>query len=188
MAAPMRVCDAVSHRNLGCISAVVRYLFLLIATLQVGRISGSGSDSDEWEAFLLCRQCGHEVTQATDLIRRTSDLSLHQRNDTILGVDNVLIQLFKNPQGRVFELITAKQAEVIKAEQAFAEHSWFPTYSWRIVSCPHCRAHLGWSFEPHGHKDGTQDTEETFYGLILNHLIHQEYADSLLMMPKMYGR
>ncbi|XP_022101442.1 protein cereblon homolog [Acanthaster planci] len=169
-------------------TAVVSCGFLLIVTLQVVQISGSDSDSDEWEAFFLCRQCGHEVAKATDFIRQTSTLSLHQRNDTILGVDNVLLQRFKNPQGREFELITTRHADVNKAEQAFTEHSWFPAYSWRIATCPHCKAHLGWSFEPQGHKDGIEDDEEIFYGLILAHLIHQEYADSLLMMPKMYGR
>ena len=49
--------------------------------------------------FLLCRQCGHEVAKAENLHKQPSPLAHRQRNDTILGVSNVLIQLFENPSG-----------------------------------------------------------------------------------------
>ena len=49
--------------------------------------------------FLLCRSCGHEVARAGDLVQIPSALAEQRRNDTILGVKDVLIQLFTNPQG-----------------------------------------------------------------------------------------
>lgn len=48
---------------------------------------------------LLCRKCGHDITAAANLDNRASRLALRQRNDTILGVQQCLIQLFKNPHG-----------------------------------------------------------------------------------------
>ena len=48
---------------------------------------------------LLCRQCGHVVAKAVDFSHNPSLLSKRQRNDTILGVQGVLIQLFENPTG-----------------------------------------------------------------------------------------
>lgn len=50
--------------------------------------------------FLLCSHCGHEVARAADLLTVPSTKALRQRNDTILGVRGVLIQLFENPQGK----------------------------------------------------------------------------------------
>ena len=49
--------------------------------------------------FLLCRSCGHEVAESKYFIRRPSALSKLNRNDTVLGVPGILIQLFENPQG-----------------------------------------------------------------------------------------
>ena len=48
---------------------------------------------------LLCRQCGHGVTSAEHLRRKPSPAAIRQRNDTILGQPEVLIQLFENPHG-----------------------------------------------------------------------------------------
>ena len=52
--------------------------------------------------FLLCRQCGHEVAEAVDLITVPSTVADRRRNDTILGVKNVLIQLFTNPHSKQY--------------------------------------------------------------------------------------
>jgi len=48
---------------------------------------------------LLCRNCGHKVTHAEHFVKIPSILAKQVRNDTILGVPGVLIQLFENPQG-----------------------------------------------------------------------------------------
>ena len=139
--------------------------------------------------FLLCRNCGHEIVQAQDLIRKPSGLALRQRNDTILGVKGVLIQLFENPQGSRFEVITSRKADLLTTqEQPVFEHSWFPGHSWKVSFCPKCGAHLGWHFHPHaGLHDSDQADDSKFSGLILNNLLHNEYADNLLMTPKTYS-
>ena len=48
---------------------------------------------------LLCRSCGHDVANADHIVKIPSLLAKQARNDTILGVPGVLIQLFENPQG-----------------------------------------------------------------------------------------
>ena len=54
---------------------------------------------------LLCRKCGHDITTAVHLNNKASKLALRQRNDTILGVQQRLIQLFKNPHGTLTDAI-----------------------------------------------------------------------------------
>ena len=54
---------------------------------------------------LLCRKCGHDITTAVHLNNKASKLALRQRNDTILGVQQRLIQLFKNPHGTLTDTI-----------------------------------------------------------------------------------
>lgn len=49
--------------------------------------------------MLLCRQCGHEVAHTNHLKTIPSSLAKQQKNDTVLGQKEVLIQLFENPQG-----------------------------------------------------------------------------------------
>ncbi|XP_071481007.1 uncharacterized protein [Diadema antillarum] len=162
------------------------------------------SSDDEFEEHLLCRTCGHEVAASTDFVRVSSPQALGQRNDTILGKENVLIQLLRNPHGRSFEVITTSKAHVTKQPQLYEQDTWFEGYSWKIISCPHCRAHLGWYYEPQvtskhessrddvASQDGEEpemedDEKRPFFGLILNYLIHQQYADSLVIKPKFYG-
>ncbi|KAJ7337810.1 hypothetical protein OS493_007967 [Desmophyllum pertusum] len=148
---------------------------------------------------LLCRKCGHDVAVAANLNNIGSKLALRQRNDTILGVKQCLIQLFKNPHGQHFELITATSANIKHHGEAFEEHSWFPGYAWRLAVCPQCGAHMGWSFEdPHlkdyresksrytnNHDDNkgekTSEIAYSFVGLIYPNLIQEHYADSLIV-------
>ncbi|XP_031566471.1 protein cereblon-like [Actinia tenebrosa] len=146
---------------------------------------------------LLCRQCGHEVTSSEHLYNIGSKLALAQRNDTIIGNRQCLIQMFKNPNGHHFELITTKKASIQPLGNAFLEHSWFPEFAWRVAVCPQCGSHLGWSFEDpnHKHKDekskqanGQKKTKTpySFVGLIFPNLIKENYADSLIVTPRAY--
>ncbi|XP_013390875.1 uncharacterized protein LOC106159203 [Lingula anatina] len=144
---------------------------------------------EQFEDYLLCRHCGHEVAKASHLLHVPSPLALRQRNDTILGVKEVLIQLFQNPQGSQFEIIAAQKADVYKLNKAFIEHSWFPGLTWRVTVCPRCGHHLGWFFEPHTHdlpETYPEAIKDGFAGLILENLLHQDFADSLLITPKSY--
>ncbi|XP_074656416.1 uncharacterized protein LOC141909724 [Tubulanus polymorphus] len=134
------------------------------------------------EDHLLCRHCGHEVTKALDLTHNPSPRAIHQRNDTIINIPGILIQRFRNPHGSEFEVITATQADILKVDKAYAMDSWFPGFTWQIVVCPRCGFHLGWLFQPlYGGE------QRSFIGLILDKLLHNTYADSLLITPKSYN-
>eukprot|EP00058_Branchiostoma_floridae_P003591 XP_002589079.1 hypothetical protein BRAFLDRAFT_213715 [Branchiostoma floridae] len=141
--------------------------------------------------YLLCRQCGLEIAKASDLNKRPSRAAHRQRNDTIAGVDGVLIQLFKNPQGytqNFFEVITAETANVQQHGQPYRQDTWWPGFSWRISICPRCGFHLGWYVEKCSlvSSPSVQAEEQTFVGLILDNLLYQKYADNLLVVPKSY--
>ncbi|XP_014668622.1 PREDICTED: uncharacterized protein LOC106809897 isoform X2 [Priapulus caudatus] len=155
-------------------------LILLLYSCKVA-VGQTGDIEDE---ELLCRRCGHKVTSAEHLYSNKSPLALSHRNDTILGHDDTLIQLFQNAHENRFELITVKQADVYRHGVAVYDASWFPSYAWRITVCPRCGQHLGWSFEK-----GTEDHHSkkyVFYGLILADLLHKDYVQSLLIVPKAY--
>ncbi|XP_064597013.1 protein cereblon-like isoform X2 [Liolophura sinensis] len=134
--------------------------------------------------FLLCQQCGHDVVRFDSVVSIPSILSYRQRNDSIHGKDKVLIQLFRNPQGSHFEVITSKDADVLKVDKAYSEDSWFPGFTWTIAVCPRCGTHLGWVFE--AVENYVQSDKKSFVGLILDKLLHQNYAESLLIIPKSY--
>lgn len=53
-----------------------------------------------------------------------------------------------------------------------SENSWFTGYAWRVATCPSCRAHIGWKFEPEAASAGSQ----SFFALVLDYLI--EYSSS----------
>jgi len=103
-------------------------------------------------------------------------------NTTILNRNNTLVHTFRNPQGAKFQVFAAKTADVYKKEEAFATHTWFPGFAWSIVACPRCGFHLGWFFQP----IDTSISDRSFVGLILDHLVHTDYANSLLVIPKFY--
>jgi len=138
------------------------------------------------ENCLLCRTCGHEIAFARDLIRVSSTKSVSKRNETIIGIPETLIQLFENPQNQRFEVIISKKADVLLHGNTVPEHSWFPGYAWTIILCPKCGQHLGWHFGSAvrnlGHAG--QHAKDEFYGLILENLLSDSFADSLLIMPK----
>ncbi|XP_050405463.1 protein cereblon [Patella vulgata] len=144
-----------------------------------------GVVADEYEGYLLCRACGNEVTQTSELMTVASKLAHRQRNDTLSGSDPVLIQLFKNPQGQFFEVITTKSAEVQKVDKSHEKDSWFPGFDWTIVVCPRCGSHLGWLFQA-VHKHSHNSPVSSFYGLVLNNLLHEKEADTIIAVPKVY--
>ncbi|XP_076349843.1 protein cereblon-like isoform X2 [Tachypleus tridentatus] len=134
-----------------------------------------------YDDFLLCRQCGHDITEASHLKSIASKVALHQRNDTILGVPGVLLQLFRNRAGKEFELLTVSKAAVAGISSWYEDHTWFPGYSWKIGICPRCGQHIGWLFQE---MDKEDKSDIDFIGLIMEKLIHQSYADSLITGPR----
>lgn len=95
------------------------------------------------EALILCRACGHELARGTDIQHVPSRLALSSRNDTVVGGRRVNVQLFQNPHGHQFEVITFKKADIKQHWPADKRFSWFPGFSWTVATCPRCNAHLG---------------------------------------------
>ena len=93
--------------------------------------------------LLLCRSCGHEVASSVDARYIASRLALSHRNNTMIGDQRATTQLFENPNGFQFEVVTFRTADVFKHWPADKRFTWYPGYSWTIATCPRCSAHLG---------------------------------------------
>ena len=97
--------------------------------------------------MILCRNCRFPVTRSSD---RIEVAAAHRHT-------------FANPNGYLFEIGCFREAEgCATSGRRTDEFTWFKGYSWQIVICRNCRAHLGWLF---------QSSVDRFYGLILDHLI-----------------
>jgi len=124
---------------------------------------------------LQCDKCSHKICSAEDVFYTRSELSLSRRNhtysDSVTRINKTtLIQLFVNPAGYSFEVITTKKSEVQVHGEPSAHASWFPGYSWQTVTCKLCGEHLGWKFTVSDDFD-VQDKEQLqFYGLIFSKL------------------
>ncbi|XP_035513959.1 uncharacterized protein si:ch211-51h9.7 [Morone saxatilis] len=139
--------------------------------------------------LILCRACGHELALGTDIHDVPSRLALSSRNDTLVGGRRVHIQLFENPQGHRFEVITFRKADVTQHWPADKHFSWFPGFSWTVATCPRCNTHLGWAFQPSDWPDtktNFEESEHTFLALITHRLLREDFASSLLMTPKSF--
>ena len=104
---------------------------------------GEGCNSQSVGVLLLCRACGHELAFERDAKFVPSRLALSHRNDTVLGDKIVPVQLFENPHGHQFEVMTFTRADVFKHFPADKHFSWYPGYSWAIATCRTCHTHLG---------------------------------------------
>jgi hypothetical protein len=62
-----------------------------------------------------------------------------------------MLRNLSNPEGTGFEVATFQNLRNIKMhDNPSFESSFFPPYSWQIMSCSKCRAHLGWKFNKGG--------------------------------------
>ncbi|XP_072289112.1 LOW QUALITY PROTEIN: uncharacterized protein [Eucyclogobius newberryi] len=170
-------------------------LLFLHPCLQLGRACGPGTEKDvSTDPLMLCRACGAEVANGSDVGFVPSRLALSSRNDTLPGGRRVAVpnvQLFENPHGRRFEVIAFRRAGVALHWPADERASWFPGFAWTVATCPRCKAHLGWGFQP-DHWPHTvtashfEDSPSTFLGLIARALVTEEFASSLLVTPKSF--
>ncbi|KAM9858546.1 protein cereblon [Aulostomus maculatus] len=154
-----------------------------------GGAAGTGGTSAD--TLILCRACGHELAVGTNIHFVPSRLALFSRNDTLLGGRRVNVQLFENPHGHQFEVITFRKADVTLHWPADKHFSWFPEFSWTLATCPRCRTHLGWAFQPSRWpntvtKATFEESPHTFLALITHQLLTEDYASSLLMTPKSF--
>lgn len=177
--------EATLRRSLQAIATLL-CLFLLLGD-EYGNACGTSDIGD----LLLCRSCGNEIAFEADASFVYSSLALSQRNDTVVGKKRVPVQLFENPQGYQFEIVTFKKADVRKHWPAEKHFTWFPGYSWTIATCPRCRTHLGWAFQPSDWPstitaEEFEDSQHTFVGLIIRRLLREHFASSLLVTPKSF--
>ena len=97
---------------------------------------------------ILCRQCRQLITTTGE---RIEIQGAHQHT-------------FFNPHGIVYEIGCFRSVIGCRySGPPTNEFSWFAGYSWRISVCSKCLLHLGWLY--------LSDTEGSFSGLILNHII-----------------
>ena len=96
---------------------------------------------------ICCAKCHAFITQAKNAIAVEGQ---HQHRVT-------------NPMGTTFNIGTYSKAECKVESETVSEYSWFAGYAWRIIACPECSQHIGWSYE----KGRSPD----FYGLIVDKLI-----------------
>nr|XP_033946290.1 uncharacterized protein si:ch211-51h9.7 isoform X1 [Pseudochaenichthys georgianus] len=180
---------------------IMQYISLLLlvypAAYQPGEACAAageeegGTSSSPAAALILCRGCGHELADGTDIHNVQSRMALSIRNDTSIRSRRVNVQLFENPHGHQFEVITFRKSDVTLHWPADKHFSWFPGFSWTLATCPRCGTHLGWAFQPSDWPDTVtknrfEESEHTFLALITHRLLREDFASSLLMIPKSF--
>jgi len=111
------------------------------ASTQTSSQTSSGTPDDD---ALRCAACGHRIT---DRAYRVERAGAHEHT-------------FVNPGGFVHHIgCYAAAPGCIQLGDPQSAFSWFPGWSWQIVVCGRCRAHLGWVF---------RCTGEQFHGLIVS--------------------
>ncbi|KAK2838096.1 hypothetical protein Q5P01_015308 [Channa striata] len=168
-------------------------LLLYPAANQPGEACAAAADAEGTspDTLILCRACGHELAVGTSIHFVPSRLALSSRNDTLLGGRRVTVQLFENPHGLQFEVVTFRKADVTPHWPASDHFSWFQGFSWTVATCPRCKAHLGWAFQPSDWPDTISQTkfeesDHTFLALITHRLLREDFASSLLVTPKSF--
>ncbi|KAI3372928.1 hypothetical protein L3Q82_023371 [Scortum barcoo] len=175
---------------------ITRFAAFVLLFLPAARRSGAACAAAPQDggsspaSLILCRACGHELAAGADIRFVPSRLALSSRNDTSIGGRRVHIQLFENPGGHQFEVITFKRADVTHHWPAEPHFSWFPGFSWTVATCPRCHTHLGWAFQPSKWPDTItktkfEESDDTFLALITHRLLREDFASSL-MTPKSF--
>jgi uncharacterized CHY-type Zn-finger protein len=134
---------------------------------------------DIQEEFILCKQCGNEIAYLKDIHYKKSPYALKTWNDSSLFHMHVpTIQQFRNPNGIHFDLITVTKADLyFLNETKSIQDTWFPNFYWTISLCPKCKTHLGWYFD--------SVSGENFFTIILSKVFNEEYANSIVLQPKL---
>ena len=78
------------------------------------------------------------------------------------------VQVFTNPHGQVFDVVTVREATgIVAIGQPSRDFTWFPGYAWHVIACSQCNTHLGWYFS--ANEISLQPV--SFYGLLRNRLV-----------------
>lgn len=82
---------------------------------------------------LFCMSCGCQVASSVDVCQMNEE-----------GISGCYV----NSHAVVHDIVTLSKVHQVHLEgEVVTEHSWFPSYGWRIAYCSECDAHLGWKFE-----------------------------------------
>ncbi|BES95438.1 Hypothetical protein NTJ_08247 [Nesidiocoris tenuis] len=123
--------------------------------------------------FLLCRHCGFNIASASTITNIKSPAALAEVNQTLFGLDGVLVQRLENPIGIGFDVVTGKGGTCIGSAQTWqSEHTWFPGHAWKACTCSRCSQLIGWVFEPLQTANSLRSYASTngFYAFILDHV------------------
>ncbi|CAH0722788.1 unnamed protein product, partial [Brenthis ino] len=158
--------------------------WLAIADNNIYNIKKNGQE------LLLCRKCGADVADSYYIFSKNSPGARKTEKQNLFGRQNITVQTLINPFGVKFEIVTTEKAKCENVGPSQGADSWFPGYTWRICTCPHCGQHLGWTFQSSSTRSKSSDNEkddiDSFHGLILSNILGENFTDSLIMMPKMY--
>nr|ATU82863.1 secreted Cereblon-like protein [Pristhesancus plagipennis] len=138
--------------------------------------------------YLLCRHCGFNIASASSLINFKSPAADSVHNNTLFGLEHVEVQSIRNPIGLKFNVITAKGGTCVASSKKWqVENSWYPGYAWKACTCSRCSRHIGWVFEPLISADSERiyASVQGLYAFIVENVISEAYADSLLVTPKL---
>jgi len=97
--------------------------------------------------LFYCQMCGRAITGAAQLFDFPSDKTSESFNETWFGDTHRLTQVFVNPAGDEFELLTARTASHLVGGNFVADSTWWPGYSWAPAVCPACHSHIGWVYQ-----------------------------------------
>ena len=113
--------------------------------LSVERDAEKTSQKENW---YLCKQCHNRIT------------NLESR----VSINGKHCHAFANPSGIVFEIVcfSATRGYTLSGNPSY-EFTWFAGYSWQIMICANCHAHLGWLFQ--------NKTSAAFFGLISDKIV-----------------
>jgi ribosomal protein L40E len=116
--------------------------------VEIDPLSEDREEDAERRKVLVCRECGIHI--ADDAWR--------------ISVDGAHLHTYANPHGLVYDIGCFESAVgCVGVGPASSEFAWFRGYSWQVVICAGCMAHLGWFFQSSG--------GHFFYGLILDRLV-----------------
>merc|ERR1711907_676660 len=99
-------------------------------------------------ARIFCRRCGAEITVRAHY---AEVVKTDGGNVVVIaepeGGKHPVIRNFTNPQGVDMQVVNFIKGANIKVhgDPSF-DSSFFPPYSWQIIGCSKCQAHLGWKF------------------------------------------
>jgi hypothetical protein len=115
------------------------------------------------------------VRQASRLLCRSCRTPISDRDAIFSPGAGPPVQVFTNPHGRVFPVLTLKHAEsLVFVGPPSLEYTWFSGYAWQVALCARCVNHLGWRFEA-----AAGGTPPIFFGLLRAELVEEEAEGNL---------